>query len=378
MGFDHNGKRMRRTRIAKTKKQASVKLRELRDTLRDGSLVINEMITLAEFCYLWCDTILPSQVLPSTAASYRYALDQWILPHVGHIRLIEFTSEEYARLQQKLLDSGLSPATVRHARRPLHACLNQAVRMGNLLANPVSAMPQPRLNGPGAEKARRLSQQEAIAMLQLVCVEDPMLDGFVSFALRRGLRRGEVLGLKWEDIDGDVIHIKRNLREESIKSPDGSFITRLQAKQPKTKTSIRDVTLDKPLHTVLRKIKVRQAEYKLKSGPDWVDTGYVLTTDLGEPIWPSNMYVRFKKFLKTNNLPEISIHDLRRSFAKITIEAGGRLEEVSEALGHASVETTKSIYIGSVPKLAERAFDAFDHHMQTTQTTYIQAVGEDT
>ena len=147
-------------------------------------------------------------------------------------------------MQQALLDSGLSPSTVRHARRPLSVCLNQAVRMGNLRVNPVSAIPQPRLNSLGAEKTRRLTQSEAQHVLVLLQQEDPMLAGFITFALQRGLRRGEVLGLKWEDREDDVIHIRRSLCEESIKAKDGSPVTQLRAKQPKTKTSIRDFQLN--------------------------------------------------------------------------------------------------------------------------------------
>ena len=374
LGKDHTGKRMRRTRTAETKKQAAAKLRELQNQKYDNSVTIDEKITLAEFCHLWVETMVTSQVDQSTATSYRYALDQWILPHIGHIRLIEFRSENYALCQQKLLDSGLSPATVRHARRPLSACLNQAVRMGILSSNPVSFIRQPRLKGPGAEKAKRLNQTEAQQMLHLVKKEDPMLAGLVFFALERGLRRGEVLGLKWEDIDGDFIHIRRNLREVRVTGTDKSSLSRLEEKPPKTKTSIRDIPLREDLHTILRKIKIKQNKDKLKNGSDWENTGYIFTTDLGQSIWPSNMYIRFKKFLKTHDLPDVSIHDLRRSFAKLSIEGDARLEQVSEALGHASIETTKSIYIGSVPKLAKRAFSAFDDYINPNHHHPLQEI----
>jgi integrase len=86
------------------------------------------------------------------------------------------------------------------------------------------------------------------------------------------------------------------------------------------------------------------------------------------------MYIRFKKFLKTHDLPDVSIHDLRRSFAKLSIEGDARLEQVSEALGHASIETTKSIYIGSVPKLAKRAFSAFDDYINPNHHHPLQEI----
>ncbi len=376
MGKDHTGKRLRKTRIASSKKQASIKLRELQDMAHNNTLVVDDTITISGFSDLWIQTILPSQVKPSTVQTYRYALQRWVLPYIGHLRLIEFTSQHYAQMQQTLLTSGLSPATVRHARRPLSACLNQAVRMGNLKVNPVSAIPQPRLPSVGAVKTRRLSQSEALHMLTLLKEEDPMLDGFICFALLRGLRRGEVLGLKWDDIDGDIIHICRSLSEESVKAKDGSSVSRLQAKPPKTKTSIRDITINDRTWTTLKRIRAKQAANKLRNGLDWIDTGYIFTTDLGEPFWPSNMYVRFKRFLKKHDLPDMSVHDLRKSFANLSMEGDARLEQVSEALGHASVETTKSIYIGSVPKLAERAFDAFDNLIEQPTTIPLRAIGE--
>ena len=376
MGKDHTGKRMRKTRIASSKKQASIKLRELQEMARNNTIVVDDTITISGFSDLWIETILPSQVDRSTVQTYRYALQRWVLPHIGHFRLVAFTSQDFAHLQQTLLASGLSSATVRHARRTLSACLNQAVRMGNLRVNPVSAIPQTRSQGPGATKTKRLSQHEAQHMLTLLQNEDPMLDGFVCFALLRGLRRGEVLGLKWTDIDDDIVHIQRSLCEESVKAKDGSSVSQLRAKPPKTKTSIRDVTLNSRIHSALKRIRARQASDKLRNGPDWINEGYIFTTDLGEPFWPSNMYARFKRFLKKHDLPDMSVHDLRKSFANLSMEGDARLEQVSEALGHASVETTKSIYIGSVPKLAERAFDAFDTLIEKPRTIPLRATGE--
>ena len=367
LGKDHTGKRMRRTRIAKNKKQALAKLRELQEFARNANMHVDERITLSDFCHLWCNTIIPSRVTVATASDYRDTLDRWVLPHVGHIPLIEFTSEHYARLQQKLLDSRLKPVTVRHARRPLHACMNQAVRMGRIKTNPVSAIPQPRLNGPGAENARRLTRDEANMLIATLADAEPNLAAIVALALMRGMRRGEVLALAWEDIDTDkrVIHVRRNLREERIKAKDGSYVVRLTVKDPKTKTSTRDLILNEQIVGFLKRVHAQQAEHRLRNGPEW-NTPYVFTTDVGKLLWPSNVYSRFRTFLKRNGLPMVSLHDLRRTHAKLSIEGGARLEQVSETLGHASVETTKSIYIGSVPMLSRRALEHFDAYMDTT------------
>ena len=105
MGKDHTGKRIRKTRTASTKKQASIKLRELQDMVRNNTLVVDDTITISGFSDLWIETILPSQVDRSTVQTYRYALQRWVLPHIGHFRLVAFTSQDFAHLRLTLIFS---------------------------------------------------------------------------------------------------------------------------------------------------------------------------------------------------------------------------------------------------------------------------------
>ena len=110
----------------------------------------------------------------------------------------------------------------------------------------------------------------------------------------------------------------------------------------------------------LSRLHTEQARHRLKAGSDWNDSGYIFTNASGDPLWPSNVYRRFKQLIGRHDFPEISLHDLRRTFANLAIEGDARIEQVSEALGHSSVEVTKSVYIGSSPALARRAFEQFD------------------
>ena len=241
-------------------------------------------------------------------------------------------------------------------------CLNYGVRTGRLRINPISVIPQPKLTADHAVRAKWLAAEDARRLAAAAEDDSATMFGVLVFGLCRGLRRGEILGLRWEDIDTDaaLIHIRRRLREERISGTDGTYVTVLKPGPPKTKTSVRDIAIDTTVKRALSRLHTEQARHRLKAGSDWTDSGYIFTNASGAPLWPSNVYRRFKRLIKRHDFPNISLHDLRRTFANLAIEGDARLEQVSEALGHASVEVTKSIYIGSSPALARRAFEQFD------------------
>lgn len=362
LGKDHTGKRQRRTRIATNRKQAAAKLRELQAEAREGPMLVEAHVSVADWCRLWCDTIASQTVSPATQADYRTTLERYVIPHLGAVELRNLTPEHYASLQQSLLDAGLAPNTVRHVRRPLSVCLNYAVRTGRLRNNPISVIPQPKLTAGHEVRAQWLSAEDARRLVAVAEDDSATMFGVVVFGLCRGLRRGEILGLRWEDIDTDaeLIRIRRRIREERIRGTDGTFVTVLKPGPPKTKTSVRDIAIDATVKRALSRLHTEQARHRLKAGSDWADSGYIFTNASGDLLWPSNVYRRFKRLIGHHDFPDISLHDLRRTFANLAIEGDARIEQVSEALGHSSVEVTKSVYIGSSPALARRAFEQFD------------------
>ena len=362
LGKDHTGKRRRRTRTATNRKQAAAKLRELQAEAREGPMLVEAHVTVADWCRLWCDTIASQTVSPATHADYRATLERYVIPPLGAIELRNLTPEHYASLQQSLLDAGLAPNTVRHVRRPFSVCLNYAVRTGRLRNNPISVIPQPKLAAGQEVRAKWLSAEDARRLLAVAEQDSATMFGVVVFGLCRGLRRGEILGLRWKDIDTDaeLIRIRNRLREERIRGTDGTYVTVLKPGPPKTKTSVRDIAVDKTVNRALSRLHTEQARNRLKAGSDWNNSGYVFTNACGDPLWPSSVYRRFKQVIARHDLPNISLHDLRRTFANLAIEGGAHIEQVSEALGHSSVEVTKSVYIGPAPALARRAFEQFD------------------
>jgi integrase len=356
---------VKRTRTAKTRAEANRLLRQLQAEVDEGPLLDDNRITIADWCHQWCDTIAPQNAIEATVADYYWTLDHYVLPHLGGYRLNELTPRHVAEFQNALIASGKAKGTVRHARSPLSAALNHAVRCSMIRTNPCTVVPQPRNDNKVARTKKSLTHDEARRLLDATSTAEPNLRAFVEFGLYRGARRSEILGLKWTDIDADaeVIRIRRRLREERLRARDGTYVVRLRAGKPKTPKSRRDLSLRGPVGATIRALRADQNRRRLAAGPDWGDSGYLFTTTNGDPVYPSNMYRRYKELLATNNLPNISFHDLRRTWATLGLAAGIPIEQAQEALGHSRIETTKNIYVGAVPALARWAFDTFDDYL---------------
>jgi integrase len=175
----------------------------------------------------------------------------------------------------------------------------------------------------------------------------------------------------WDDIDFEKreIHIAHNLIESSVYGIDGTPVTELVHKKPKSLTSQRTLTLSADLERALKRVKTQQLKDRLASDEIWPGEPYVFTARNGQPIWPRNLARSYRRFLKKNDLPAIGAHDLRRTFANLASQAGAPIEQISEALGHASIAITKSLYIGPVPVLATRAFNAVDDYLNPAYHT---------
>jgi integrase len=171
------------------------------------------------------------------------------------------------------------------------------------------------------------------------------------------MRRGELLGLKWSDIDFDRqrVSIERTVHHESVIQRDGSRRRKFVEAAPKTSSSRRFNQLTKPILEVLRLHSVRQGFERSEAGEHWTEGDFVFTSARGEPIDESNFYKRYMRFLRVNELRHVRFHDLRHSFATIAIEDdSGKVASVSRALGHSSIAITMDTYA----KTARIATDA--------------------
>ena len=376
VGLDRNGKPVKKIRTAKTRIEANRKLRELQNEISEGPLLSDRRVTVADWCHQWCATIAPQNASRATVSDYYWTLDHYVLPHLGRYQIRQLAPHHIAEFQTKLVNSGLSKGTVRHARSPLAAALNHAVRCSMIRTNPCAVVPHPKRDNAATKARKSLTLDEARRLLDAATAAKPNLCAFIVFGLHRGARRSEIVGLQWGDIDKDaeVIRIRRRLREERIRSRDGNYVVRLRTGEPKTPKSRRDLSLRGPVGVAVKALRADQNRRRLAAGSDWVDSGYLFTTGEGDPVYPSNLYRWYKQLLEHNGLPNISFHDLRRTWATLSLEADIRIEQVQEALGHSRIETTKNIYVTEVPELAQRAFDTFDDYLNPPNRRVSQQV----
>ena len=369
LGFDADGKRIRKTATAPNKRLAAKRLVELRDRYANTSIEARDY-TVQTWGDEWLQKVAPLTAGPHTVGGYRSNLERHVYPRLGPIGLVDLTGKHVLDFQHQLLTQGLKVSSVKTARRPLTTMLNSAVRFGLRDSNPTMSVPLPRdpRRGPAGT---RLGLCDIDALLEAASVASPQIDLFVHLGVTRGLRRGEICGLWWDDINYETkqIRITHNLIESSTYGVDGTPITELVLKEPKSVTSRRTLTLSADLERALKRVKIEQYRSRLVSPEPWPKEGHVFTAKNGNPVWPRNLGRSFRRFLKREGLPHVGVHDLRRTCANTASQAGVPIEEISELLGHASIGITKSLYIGKVEVLAIRACRAIDEYLDPTHPT---------
>ena len=315
--------------------------------------------TLSEYFGEW----LRSRALTlqrSTVASYRQSIRCYLLPALGHLRLDEIDVRTLDRTYADLLHSGgkngkpLSPRTVRYAATILRAALAHAVKTGLLDANPAAHATRPRFdhNGddPGLETFQVWDAEQVRRFLREV--EGDPFEGIWVMAVGTGMRRGEIVGLRWEDVDlpERTLHVRW-----SLSVVDGE--ARLKA----TKTSQdRSLRIDDRVMEVLTARREEQAQHRTSRNGDWKNGwGLVFTHLDGSYIDPYEVTVAWRDLMQELDLPTIRLHDLRHTHATLMLQAGASLKVVSERLGHSGIELTVDTYMHVLPAMDADAAERF-------------------
>ncbi len=343
-----NGKRKRKSIYGKTRREVAEKLKGVLHEQQQGRPVAADRQTVGQFLDRWLAGDVKPTKAPKTYASYAETVRVHLVPSLGRITLAKLTPEDVQVLLSSKTATGLSPTTVRYIRTVLRIALGRAEKWG-LVARNVAALVDP----PRAVRTevRPLTVDEARTFLG--AVEGDRLEALYRVAISVGLRMGEALGLSWEDIDfaSGELRVRRALQRV-----DG----RLILKEPKTERSRRTLTLPAALVASLRAHRARQAEERLKLGPEWADNGLVFTTPIGTPLEPSNVLKRFKIHLAAAGLPKQRFHDLRHCEASLLIAQRVPIEVVRSILGHAHISTTLDIYAHILPDAHREAAERMD------------------
>ena len=356
LGRKSNGKTRRTTRTAATRREAEKLLRQMLHQQDDGRLTQINNTTVAALGRIWAREERPQRVRASTAAGYEDILRRYINPTLGNIRVIDLRPADIEKMMTVLKADNKSASTVNAARRIMFGLCTYAVRMGYITYNPVSATRTVKRQVHEPTQVKPPWTQEEAAQALQASRENDAMDCFIHIMLYTGLRPGEALGLRWCDIDmaRNIFHITGTLKEERRLTPDGTGVVRLKRNDPKTLHSRRTLSIHPDLKPVLERQQMRHDTWKLISGDQWQNTGYLITTHVGTAVNPSNHRKLFYQFLKQSKIRRIRPHDLRHVVARLALEADLRIEDISQAFGHTRIDTTKQIYAGHVQKLNDR------------------------
>lgn len=349
LGRDARGKRRYHNHtVHGTKKDAQ---RYLNKVLRDqdlGQFVEPSNRPLGDYLDEWIKTAVAPRVTAKTASDYKSLVKNHLKPALGDRKLSQLTVGEVQRHYNGLLDKGLSARSVRYVHSVLHSALDQAVKWELLSRNPAELIELPR---------QRPREIQVLSPAQLKSfLEAARADRWYALwelLVATGLRPGEALALKWDDLDGERMRVQRNL----VRHSDGTW----ELKDPKTPRARRAVTVPKSVARTLKAHRTQQLEERLGAGRTYVDHGLIFAVGNGNPLdWRVVVQRHFNKIIECAELPRIRPYDLRHTCASLLLAAGENVKVVSERLGHASAALTLDVYSHVLPDMQQMAADRLE------------------
>ena len=351
------GKRRQLWRSVKgPKREAEALLVQLLHQRDTGIDVPPGKITVWEFLERWLEDYAVVNTAPKTYRTTKDIVRRHLVPSFGSIPLTKLRpqhiQEHYSRaLREGRLDGngGLSARSVLRQHQVLHTALRHAVKWQLLARNPADAVQPPRRR---RQEVRPLTLDELHRLL--ASADQTPFGTLIYVAVQTGLRQGELLGLRWQDVDLDagVLHVQRVAQWLSTR---GTVF-----REPKTPKSRRAVALSPTTVRRLRQHRQNQLGERLALGPDYADHDLVFATSLGTPINPSNLRRTWLQIQRAARIEGLRFHDLRHTCATLMLQQGTHPKIVSERLGHASIAITLDIYSHVLPGIQAQAAAQLD------------------
>ena len=314
-------------------------------SLQGGAGIPPSRLLLGDYLRQWIKDYATGAVAPTTLDRYKSLSRIHIEPALGYVPVTKLTPQAIQAYLSKKLSGNLSPSTVHHIYRLLYQALRHGVRWGMLLRNPADAVDPPRRRNP---EVRVWDEEQTKLFLGEAKRSSKYYPLYLAAALT-GMRQGELLGLRWRDVD-------LALRVISIQQTFYQLGKQQLFKEPKTSKARRTVALPDVLIDQLRALKEQQKQHRAFHGQDYVDHDLVFCQSNGRPLRANNIVRRdFRKITKLAGLPKIRFHDLRHSHATHLLRQGENPKVVQERLGHSSPAFTLSVYSHVLPGMQDQA-----------------------
>lgn len=373
LGYDSKGKRIKRLKTIKVDDallKTTKKLREYLDMelakfkmeVEAGEYIAPEKMRVADFVTDWETKYAKNHLGPRTLDTYKLHLRTRIIPSFGHLRLDQVQPIHIVRFLDELsndgqrkdkLVGGLSSGTIEIIYRVLRNIFNRAVEWRLIKNNPVAAVKKPKVE----RKEMKVYDEKTTRML-FEALEGETLQWrvMITLALTTGLRKGELLGLEWKhfDLESGTLEVRQSL---SFTRGGGYHL-----KEPKTRNSIRKLSLPKSIISDLKTYRHQCNKERMQTAELWEGgkNFFVFTTWHGKPLNPYSVRTWWVRFLKRHSLPFIRFHDLRHTSATLLINQGIHAKIISSRLGHANILTTMNIYGHALQEADQIAANSFD------------------
>ena len=323
----------RRYITGETREDVAEKLAKAISDRADGLVFDAGSTTTGEYLTRWLSDSVRGTVQGSTYRSYGRVVDGHLVPGVGRVKLAKLRPDHIRRLYRSMLDAGKATRTVQYAHTLLKRALAQAVMDGLIPRNAAEAVRPPKLK---RDEIQPLNADQVRALLD---ASDERSRALYTVAVRTGMRPGEILALRWSDVDleAGTVQINRALSE-------GEFST------PKTPRSRRRISLSPATVAALKAHRKRQLEERIAKAGLWEDHGLVFPSSVGTPKSQRNLNREFKNAAKRAGLPDhFKLYDLRHTCATLLLARNVHPKYVQELLGHASIAQTLDTYSHVIP-----------------------------
>ena len=336
-----------------SKREAEEELAKAITAITSGSYIEPSKTLVSDFLTgEWLPAIRHT-IRPTTFLSYKGHVERHLVPALGRIPLQQLTGAHLNAFYAKLLSESetskrqqISPSTVRRIHATLHRAMKDAVRWNQISRSPADGADPPRAASGGESEMKVWSVKDLKAFL--AAQRETRLYPLWLTLATTGMRRGEVLGLRWEDVDLDGGTI--SIRQTRVMTGYEALLS-----TPKTRRARRQVALDPATVEALRENGHQQRQERLARGGPAKESGFVFTKEDGEPHHPERIRKLFAQTSKRAGLSHIRLHDLRHTYATLALSAGVHPKVVSERLGHANIGITLDCYSHCLPALSEEA-----------------------
>ena len=342
-----SGKRL--TNYGKTRRECSDWLKETLAQVESGITFKGAKMTLAEYLDQWFVTIKPS-VRPKTLFQYKQVARMHVVPILGETTLKDLRPDHIQSLYNLKSEAGLSPRMVRLIHAVLHRALNQALHMGVISRNPTQATIKPKI-----PRKEMITLNDNQVQTFLLAARGSRFEMIYLLALTTGLRAGELLGLRWADLDW--VNCRLQVKRQLQRLPDGGG---LAFSEPKTSAGRRVIVLGKYTLEKLREHYNKQQLARQFAGERWHEDDLIFTSTIGTPLDLRNVVREYKEILKQAGLPVLRFHDLRHTAATLMLQQGIHPKVVQERLGHSQISLTLDTYSHVLPSMQEDAAQKLD------------------